>query len=390
MKSTRKPLRDLTLTAAGIAIATAGFASDAVGAAGVGGHISAAIQAEGGQAPYTWFNLERALRDSQALIDKLDHSDNGMPSFKRLVERGRAMLTARTASQHDVSGMVLELMAWQYFFTPSDQHIPPVPLIETDHAIVAPPPGVHPFYKKYLNAYDDDWSHGIAIITSERVPDRALRKVEQTVNWLLSARPDLRAAMSSNNIRVAVRGVAEARDNSDHPGNIGPGGARPERPTTYIEEEGVAWRDDNGEIHEGWYSLRRHVAVEEFGHSIHRSGLPFIDPQHDVVAEINAAYVNALRKGIYSPPQYLDGPGLTDPSMAAELAREIEALRDGEYFAVGLDCFYGVVHENQEYTLKTREDMRQHDPMLYEIISRYFPNDEWSPMDYAPEIYAER
>ncbi len=58
-----------------------------------------------------------------------------------------------------------------------------------------------------------------------------------------------------------------------------------------------------------------------------------------IVAEINAAYVNALEEGLYSPPQYLDGPGLRDPSMADALAMEIERLRDGEYFAVGLDCF---------------------------------------------------
>ena len=92
---------------------------------------------------------------------------------------------------------------------------------------------------------------------------------------------------------------------------------------------------------------------------------------------------------MYSPPQYLDGPGLTDPSMADALAMEIERLRDGEYFAVGLDCFYGVTHENEEYTLKTREEMRERDPMLYEIITRYFPTDDWSPKDYAPEIYDE-
>ena len=76
-------------------------------------------------------------------------------------------------------------------------------------------------------------------------------------------------------------------------------------------------------------------------------------------------------------------------SMADELEMEIEALRDGEYFAVGLDCFYGVTHGNQEYTLETREEMRERDPMLYEIITRYFPTDEWSPMDYAPEIYTD-
>mgnify|MGYP001297759657 FL=1 len=337
---------------------------------------------------YTSFNLERAVRDSQRLIEKLDIDENGMPSFRRALESAQELLDTDTEGGL-ISNSVIELMAWQYFFTPHDQHIPPIPLIETNHKIVTPPPGVHPFYRKYVNAYEDDYTKGIVIITSDAVPDRAIRKVEQTVNKLLSARPDLRVAMSSNNIRVAIRGVAEARDNSDHPGDIGPGGARPERPTTYIEEEGVAWRDEDGEIHEGWYQLNRHVAVEEFGHSIHRSGLPFIDPEHDVIAEINAAYVNALREGTYWPPQYLDGPGLADPSMADELQMEIEALRDGEYFAVGLDCFYGVVHENSEYKLETRQQMRERDPMLYEIITRYFPTDDWSPMDYAPGIYVE-
>ena len=330
-------------------------------------------QAETDSAPYTWFNLERAVRDSQALLDRpareledpsgqQSNRKNGAPSFQRLVDDGRAMLERRTATLHEVSRTVTDLMFWRYFFTPSNQHIPPIPLTDTGHAIVAPPPGVHPFYKKYVNAYEDDPTLGIAIISSDLVPDRALRKVEQTVNKLLSARPDLRQAMSSNNIRVAVRGVAETRDNSDHLGNIGPGGARPSRPTTYIEEEGVAWRDQSGEIHEGWYELRRHVAVEEFGHSIHRSGLPFIDPDHDILAEINEAYVHALRTGTYWPPQYLDGPGLTDPSMADELQREIEALRDGEYFAVGLDCFYGVLHENSEYKLATRAEMAERNP----------------------------
>jgi len=337
---------------------------------------------------YTSFNLERAVRDSQRLIEKLDIDENGMPSFRRALESAQELLDTGTEGEL-ISNSVIELMAWQYFFTPHDQHIPPIPLIETSHKIVTPPPGVHPFYRKYVNAYEDDYTKGIVIITSDAVPDRAIRKVEQTVNKLLSARPDLRLAMSSNNIRVAIRGVAEARDNSDHPGDIGPGGARPERPTTYIEEEGVAWRDEDGEIHEGWYQLNRHVAVEEFGHSIHRSGLPFIDPEHDVIAEINAAYVNALSEGTYWPPQYLDGPGLADPSMADDLKMEIEALRDGEYFAVGLDCFYGVVHENSEYKLETRQQMRERDPMLYEIITRYFPTDDWSPMDYAPGIYVE-
>lgn len=53
----------------------------------------------------------------------------------------------------------------------------------------------------------------------------------------------------------------------------------------------------------------------------------------------------------------------------------------------GITAVYGLTHENEEHTLKTREEMRQRDPMLFEIIIRNFPTDDWSPMDYAPETY---
>ena len=130
---------------------------------------------------YTSFNLERAARDSQRLIEKLDIDENGMPSFRRALENAQGLLDTGTEGEL-ISNSVIELMAWQYFFTPHDQHIPPIPLIETNHKIVTPPPGVHPFYRKYVNAYEDDYTKGIVIITSDAVPDRAIRKVEQTVN----------------------------------------------------------------------------------------------------------------------------------------------------------------------------------------------------------------
>ena len=126
--------------------------------------------AEGsGSPPYTDFNLQRAVRDAQAQIDRLDIKGNGMPSYQRLVERGREMLDAESAGAEEISQAVIDLMAWQYFFTSSDQHIPPIPLIETNHELVTPPPGVHPFYTKYLNAYEDDHTQGIVIVTSDAV-----------------------------------------------------------------------------------------------------------------------------------------------------------------------------------------------------------------------------
>ena len=41
---------------------------------------------------YTSFNLERAVRDSQRLIEKLDIDENGMPSFRRALESAQELL----------------------------------------------------------------------------------------------------------------------------------------------------------------------------------------------------------------------------------------------------------------------------------------------------------
>ena len=84
------------------------------------------------------------------------------------------MLESGLASSEYVHRMVVELIAWQYFFTPYNVSLPPTPLVESWDQIVAPPEGVHPFYKKYMNVYVDDYRHGSPIITSGVVPDAAI------------------------------------------------------------------------------------------------------------------------------------------------------------------------------------------------------------------------
>ena len=67
------------------------------------------------------------------------------------------MLEAGVASSEDLHQMVLDLMAWQYFFTPYNVSLPPTPLVESGGKIIAPPEGMSPFYKKYMNVYVNDW-----------------------------------------------------------------------------------------------------------------------------------------------------------------------------------------------------------------------------------------
>src|SRR6185437_5631814 len=78
-------------------------------------------------------------------------------------------------------------------------------------AIAAPPESLHldPFYKKYTDAL------GIAIVSSEKVPDAALLVARDIVIHMLAKRPDLRNEMVRKRMRVGV--MAQSESTTDIP-----------------------------------------------------------------------------------------------------------------------------------------------------------------------------
>src|SRR6267142_7085218 len=77
--------------------------------------------------------------------------------------------------------------------------------------ISAPSPDLKldPFYQKYTNAL------GIAIVSSEKVPDAALLVARDIVVHMLAKRPDLRNEMVRKKMRVGV--MAQAESTTDIP-----------------------------------------------------------------------------------------------------------------------------------------------------------------------------
>ena len=71
-------------------------------------------------------------------------------------------------------------------------------------ALRAPPAGVDPFYAKYRDA------GGIPVIGSARVPDAAIARAAEIVAAMLSRRPDLRAELVRQGVRVGVIAEDEA------------------------------------------------------------------------------------------------------------------------------------------------------------------------------------
>jgi hypothetical protein len=68
----------------------------------------------------------------------------------------------------------------------------------------APPAGTNPFYAKYKDA------GGIPVIGSARVPDAAIARAAEIVTDMLARRPDLRAEMARQGVRVGVIAQEEA------------------------------------------------------------------------------------------------------------------------------------------------------------------------------------
>jgi hypothetical protein len=248
--------------------------------------------------------------------------------------------------------------------------------------IAAPPPslGVDPFYRKHTDAL------GIAILSSEKVPDAALLVARDIAIHLLAKRPDLRAEMVKKKMRVGVMAQSEsttdipehrdrkkpARDdprltpqekaNYDKPGGIasltdkeywdrrarGLGG----NPTTCAEENLLGYP--------GTRYFGENIFVHEFAHAILGIAIRTADPS--LYAEIQAAYKEAMAKGRWQ--------------------NHYAATNANEYWAEGTQTWFWSNYEYRDgdTRVQTPEDLQRYDPKLYELLSRVY-QDHHIPLD---------
>ncbi|HEU4386825.1 MAG TPA: glycoside hydrolase [Blastocatellia bacterium] len=260
----------------------------------------------------------------------------------------------------------------------------PKPLVEDYvRAVVGAPPaslGVDPFYKKYTDAL------GIAILSSEKVPDAALLVARDIVIHMLSKRPDLRAEMLKKKMRVGVMAQSEsttdipehrnnrrpARDdprltpgekaNYDKPGGIGGmtdkeywdrrarglGG----NPTTCAEENLLGYP--------GTRYYGENIFVHEFSHAIMGVAIRTADP--GLFAEIQAAYKEAMANGLWK--------------------NHYASTNANEYWAEGTQTWFWSNYEYMDGSTRVQspDDLQRYDPKLYALLGRVY-EDHHIPMD---------
>lgn len=222
--------------------------------------------------------------------------------------------------------------------------------------VAAPPKSLHlnPFYKKYVSA------SGIPVVSSEKVSDFALREAAYVVNQMLSNRPDVRAALIRNKVRVTVIGVGELTTDIPEYSRLKPKkywdkrarglGATPEIPVVSCGEENLLGYP--GDPYEA-----ENILVHEFAHTIHELGLNRIDKEFD--RRLKKAYAKAMAKGLWKG------------TYAATNRRE--------YWAEGVQSWFDTNRppDRCHNHVNTREELQAYDPGLAKLIAENLGDIAW-------------
>ena len=239
--------------------------------------------------------------------------------------------------------------------------------------ITTPPPelGLDTFYQKYADAF------GIPVVSSVNVSDEALLIARDIVNYMLLARPDIRAELVAKGARLSIIGQHEMqtdlpecrdwkkpeksdprltpseRENYDMPGGIasmtdkqywnqrarGMGGLH----TSCAEENLLGIK--------GTRYFGENITVHEFSHNMMQA-LGHTDSA--LYRRINDAYEKAKAKGLYKGQYAINTVA--------------------EYWAEGTQWWFWSNFEfyDGEKRIQSPDDLQQYDPELFEILSKVY------------------
>ena len=214
------------------------------------------------------------------------------------------------------------------------------------------------FYEKYCDA------DGIPIISSRDVKDRALKQAYYLITNVLAPIPKVRQELISHGAYLGIIGVDENQTSLPEYSHLdsafwdqrarGLGGSKHLPITSGAEENLLCLPWD------GYYG--ESITIHEFAHTIHLMGLG--TDYAAFTSELTGLYRSAIQQGLWIN------------TYAGSNVLEYWAEGVQSYFSTNLQSDRADGVHNH---VNTRDELADYDPALYDFISRFFHDFEWTP-----------
>ena len=310
--------------------------------------------------PFQTWTYEDAVRISSEIIpeefDKINPFENDIgitwEKFEAFAdalcfayENGNGLRNV-TITHADLMGRSSEILGfagnWENF-----------PYIETGAEVIeSPSPEGLEFYTKYTAV------SGVIIVGGPDVPDEAVLAARRSIEYQLSARPDFHQLLQESNVRISL---------------FGPDGDTSELPeykdTAEIGGFAMMSIDASMTANAGWlcYEGNRDdegdPVIHEMAHTLN----------HIVFEATNELY---FYENIYKLAEEALENG--DWEEGAQAIADGVPLSDmiGEFFAINTENF--IISNSPDLKYGTRENIKENNPAMYELYSRYYPTEPWS------------
>ena len=310
--------------------------------------------------PFQTWTYEDAVRISSEIIpeefDKINPFENDIgitwEKFEAFAdalcfayENGKGLRNV-TITHADLMGRSSEILGfagnWENF-----------PYIETGAEVIeSPSPQGLEFYTKYTTV------SGVIIVGGPDVPDEAVLAARRSIEYQLSARPDFHQLLQESNVRISL---------------FGPDGDTSELPeykdTAEIGGFAMMSIDASMTANAGWlcYEGNRDdegdPVIHEMAHTLN----------HIVFEATNELY---FYENIYKLAEEALENG--DWEEGAQAIADGVPLSDmiGEFFAINTENF--IISNSPDLKYRTRENIKENNPAMYELYARYYPTEPWS------------
>lgn len=226
---------------------------------------------------------------------------------------------------------------------------------EDGKPVVGKPPSklkLDPFYEKHVDL------DGLPIVSSAKVPDKALLEARKIVVQMTAKDPRLLKTLVRNKVRVAIMASTEVTTDIPEHSDLTPKeqwdrrarglGATHARPATSGAEENLLALP--GDRYKG-----ENIFLHEFAHTLHLMAIIDLDPKFD--DRLQKTYADAMAAGLWKGTY--------------------AATDHKEYFAEGVQDWFDANLEAKPANgihneINTHRELEKYDPALYALIAEWF------------------